>query len=1235
MGKIRVAIVFAFGVLICWLAMPAQEHGPFVVVADAATNFCTPSIFGTNDPSYAPAELNPMGNLTFNSEDWYFYDCIPQSAPNAVDPENAAGMSENKAWQAYGMGRGDVTVTYIEGGINWRIGEARDLRRKVYLNCGELPAPENAGGSTVAGSSPGCLEPDKSYDLDGDGVLTVDDYANDPRVTTRLHPNAGGITAEDLIVAFSDGQDNDHNGYVDDISGWNFYRDTNDPQTDNSVYGHSDDESGQATAEGNNDYSSVGVCPKCRLLMIKAGDEAIDRPDRIAEAIAFAVDSGAKVIDVTSATLGQSPAMIGAVQYAYDHGVVVVWASNDFESADHTEGMLFPHVWPGNSIVSDQSNRGGGSSPNDRNAVTFRSRSSLTSYGPHALFSVPNGDGSTSSGTPTQAGVAAMVISAGLDAADAAQIAFPLDANEVMQVVRSTASPINVTPCPNCFPALSGAEFNIQYGYGRPNLYLAMKAVHEGQIPPTSDIVSPNWYQEVDPTVTKSLPVSANVAAKRAKSYSWQVQYGLGPEPLDNAFVTIAHGRSKKPKPIKAKLKLSQIPSSFWSGDYTAPTPDRLSIEQYDVTIRVVVTDNNGLVGEDRRVFHLRHNASELPGFPMYFGTSLEAGVTMADIEGSGTLDMILAGSDGSVHAIRPDGSEAPGFPVYTGLARGVDPSYPKNYLNAPAWKSKEIPLPRDAISGALAVGDLDHDGKLYIVAPTADGLVYAWDGSGQLKAGFPLETDRSVESQSVPPPNTPDSYNPTTGSYLGLALGDLEGTGQLDIVLCAWDGKIYAWRPDGTPVPGWTNGVDVADIPSGSIPHTGTYTHDPKVVNTPTLVDIDGDGHPDVFVGIQDTVQGDLATNFATAVSSTGQILPGFPITMVTLQQAYGSATDFVTIGVQTATSLTGPSGPIGIASPEIGPNYLIDFFDNNLATEETLASLPAEPPLQDSSPLIHLTSSASVGNLLGGSTPQYVEAGVAAYDLLSAINDTPGLGIRVRPAVSAWDAITGANLPQYTQELQGMAFLAAPAIADVTGDGHPDIVIATDSAAVHAFDGLTGQPIPGWPKWTGGWSIGMPAVGDLTGAGTVDVALTTREGYLHVYQTPGLASANHEAWHWHQNDWNTGHYGDDTRPPSAIDDLKVSHKHGNDTLTFTAVGDDWKSDGPAASYQVFAARKPITQDSVASATLIPVENVPQPPGAQETIVVPHQNGMNHYAVRAIDHAGNIGPLPLGRQRR
>src|SRR6202022_443177 len=293
---------------------------------------------------------------------------------------------------------------------------------------------------------------------------------------------------------------------------------------------------------------------------------------------------------------------------------------------------------------------------------------------------VSTGDGSTSTAIPTTAGVAALVASAGQDAASEHVITEPLDANEVFQVTRATVSPIESTPCTECFPGLAGAEWNIQYGYGRPNVYKAMKAVHEANIPPEANITAPEWYSQVDPTQQSTETVTAEVSAKRSSSYEWKLQYAPSVQPTDGEFKTIAFGSGAAPKTVSGSINLKEIEEKFWSGEYEAPTANRLSIERYDVSVRVVVTDASGRVGEDRRVFQLRHDPSEVQALHKNLGTSIESSPTLADIEGRGGLDAVVAGSDGTVHAFRADGSEAPGWPVHTRLARGVDPSYPYNY---------------------------------------------------------------------------------------------------------------------------------------------------------------------------------------------------------------------------------------------------------------------------------------------------------------------------------------------------------------------------------------------------------------------------------------------------------------------------------------------------------------------------------------------------------------------------
>jgi hypothetical protein len=231
----------------------------------------------------------------------------------------------------------------------------------------------------------------------------------------------------------------------------------------------------------------------------------------------------------------------------------------------------------------------------------------------------------------------------------------------------------------------------------------------------------------------------------------------------------------------------------------------------------------------------------------------------------------------------------------------------------------------------------------------------------------------------------------------------------------------------------------------------------------------------------------------------------------------------------------------------------------------------------------------------------------------------------------VGGWDPTTGASLAQYSNYIQGLAFFAAPAIADVDGDGIPDIIVPADSGALMAFSGANGGAVSGFPKWTGGWSVFTPAVGDVKGNGQTDVAAATREGYVFIWSsTASPCTGNNEAWHWHQNDWNNGTYGSDTRPPSAITDLIVTKQGTNDVLTFTAVGDNWKC-GTAAGYQLFTASGAITQQNVSQATPITVTQTPGPAGTKETIVIPASQNQGSLAVRAVDGAGNIGPIAVG----
>src|SRR4051794_32828148 len=224
-----------------------------------------------------------------------------------TQPEGCkSGEPVRTAWQVT-TGRPDVTIAVLDSGIKWNDqGAMNDLRFKVRINRGELPTPENTHAAMVSGVD--CTTYTGSgYDINGDGVFNLLDYACDGRVAADglgnplRHGPPGYLTPEDLILAFSNGDDADGNGYKDDIAGWDFVDDKNDP-FDDVQYGHGTGEARDSNAEANNG-GDVGTCPNCTVLPLRVGESFVADANRFAEAVLYATDNGVSVIQEALGTL--------------------------------------------------------------------------------------------------------------------------------------------------------------------------------------------------------------------------------------------------------------------------------------------------------------------------------------------------------------------------------------------------------------------------------------------------------------------------------------------------------------------------------------------------------------------------------------------------------------------------------------------------------------------------------------------------------------------------------------------------------------------------------------------------------------------------------------------------------------------------------------------------------------------------------------------------------------------
>ena len=132
-----------------------------------------------------------------------------------------------------------------------------------------------------------------------------------------------------------DGIDNDGNGYIDDIHGWNFGigQDNGNvrPGRRNNFQSHGTHVAG-IIASNDDGIGNTGIAPDAQIMPLRLGDTTLFGSFRnagsLVDAIYYAVDNGADVINL-SLGWADSPELQAALAYAAEKGVVTVSASGN------------------------------------------------------------------------------------------------------------------------------------------------------------------------------------------------------------------------------------------------------------------------------------------------------------------------------------------------------------------------------------------------------------------------------------------------------------------------------------------------------------------------------------------------------------------------------------------------------------------------------------------------------------------------------------------------------------------------------------------------------------------------------------------------------------------------------------------------------------------------------------------------------------------------------------------
>jgi len=175
------------------------------------------------------------------------------------------------------------------------------------------------------------------------------------------------------------------NGYPGDINGWDFYDNDSDPDPDLGDGGgdgnvfHGTFVAGVAAAVSDNGTGIVGASWRSRIMPLKVFTNSGGAPaTAIAEAIRFAADHHANIINMSFGSLVPTRILYNAVQYAHAHGVIMVAAAGNNNSSKRSYPASYPHV-------ISVGGSGSGSVLSGGSVTNMRLRASFSEFGPKAV----------------------------------------------------------------------------------------------------------------------------------------------------------------------------------------------------------------------------------------------------------------------------------------------------------------------------------------------------------------------------------------------------------------------------------------------------------------------------------------------------------------------------------------------------------------------------------------------------------------------------------------------------------------------------------------------------------------------------------------------------------------------------------------------------------------------------------------------------------------------------------
>ncbi len=432
--------------------------------------------------------------------------------------------------------------------------------------------------------------------------------------------------------------------------------------------------------------------------------------------------------------------------------------------------------------------------------------------------------------------------------------------------------------------------------------------------------------------------------------------------------------------------------------------------------------------------------SSKPRGWPMdigLYGTTSFASATAADVDGDGRAEIAVT-SDSTLFLFRDDDRDGDGDVDLAGA--WPQPSGGARLKGNPAFTQ--------------AMGNLDGEPRLEILATTDSGAVYVWNDDGT-----PFGTaDSTGLLLSFAPEQSPAS------SALAADLDD-DGVGEVYVVTKA--GRLHGYDfSSGTP-----ESTFVSRFLPGSPADSGE-TFAPVLA----FGDVTGDGRSDAFTAF---VDGDSIHVQSFERDGQRGLRRAFA-----LSPNHGARQVFLSLA---DLDRSPRSNDLEIVLATDSGRVLAADREGNM-----LPGWPLDlPPALGGPPAFGDVDGDGLLEIVIGSGGVRIEVlnyngtSVPGFPLVVDLADHPGGGLPI----------------------------PGPAICDVDGDGRQDVVAGFVDFTVRAFDGA-GRAIDGFPLVTGAPVRSTPAILDANGDGRLELFVHSTDGLVYARSLAGIASAENPAW-------------------------------------------------------------------------------------------------------------------------